>query len=186
MASIRGGHVLVVGSENPWVEACALHAGARLVTTPEYGEITSLHPSVKTMKPSEARGAFASGTMPMFDAVVTFSSMEHSGLGRYGDGLNPWGDLQGIARTWCVTRPGGELLLAVPVGPDLIEYNAHRKYGPLMFSHLTANWIQDVRLPGSQPVHIFHKDGLEKVLEDTAGQREENLVGGVWYTTRHQ
>jgi hypothetical protein len=185
MASIRGGHVLVVGSENPWVEACALHAGARLVTTPEYGEITSLHPSVKTMKPSEARGAFASGTMPMFDAVVTFSSMEHSGLGRYGDGLNPWGDLQGIARTWYVTRPGGELFLAVPVGPDLIEYNAHRKYGPLMLSHLTANWIQDVRFPGSQPVHIFHKDGLEKV-QDTAGQREENLVGGVWYTTRHQ
>ena len=33
-----------------------------------------------------------------YDAMVTFSSLEHSGLGRYGDGLNPWGDLIAMAR----------------------------------------------------------------------------------------
>ena len=35
-----------------------------------------------------------------FDAVVSFSSIEHSGLGRYGDALNPWGDLIASAQAW--------------------------------------------------------------------------------------
>ena len=34
---------------------------------------------VKTMRPAEAREMYANGTMPTFDAVVSFSSVEHSG-----------------------------------------------------------------------------------------------------------
>ena len=158
MASIKNGHVLVVGSERPWVESCLLFAGARMVTTLEYGAIASEHPQVNTLVPHAARAAFAAGTLPLFDAVVTFSSVEHSGLGRYGDALNPWGDLQSVARAWCVTRPGGGLLLGVPVGPDQIMFNAHRVYGPVMLSHLTANWDQVSRKKGGgQPVQIFTK-----------------------------
>jgi hypothetical protein len=62
-----------------------------------------------------------------FDAVATFSSVEHSGLGRYGDALNPWGDRQAVARAWCMTKPKGWLALGVPFEEsDAIEYNAHR------------------------------------------------------------
>ena len=32
-------------------------------------------------------------TNEKFDAVVSFSSLEHSGLGRYGDAINPWADV---------------------------------------------------------------------------------------------
>ena len=38
--------------------------------------------------------------------MVTFSSIEHSGLGRYGDSLNPWGDLITMAQSWCLLKPG--------------------------------------------------------------------------------
>eukprot|EP00284_Hemiselmis_tepida_P017536 CAMPEP_0174923918 /NCGR_PEP_ID=MMETSP1355-20121228/6900_1 /TAXON_ID=464990 /ORGANISM="Hemiselmis tepida, Strain CCMP443" /LENGTH=3102 /DNA_ID=CAMNT_0016169659 /DNA_START=138 /DNA_END=9443 /DNA_ORIENTATION=+ len=158
MSSVRGGHVLVIGSETPWVEACLLYLGARMVTTLEYSHITCDHPRVQTMVPAVARKKFADGTMPVFDAVVSYSSVEHSGLGRYGDALNPWGDLQTMARAWCVTRCGGGLLLSVPAGPDIIRFNAHREYGPLMFSHLTANWIQDSRQGmAHHPVLLLHK-----------------------------
>jgi len=99
--------------------------------------------------------------LPLFDAVVTFSSVEHSGLGRYGDALNPWGDLQAIARAWCVTKPRGELLIGVMTdmgNVDRIEFNAHRVYGPIMFSHLLANWKQKWRAPtGGQLVHLLEK-----------------------------
>ena len=37
-----------------------------------------------------------------FDAVISYSSLEHSGLGRYGDALNPFGDIISVARAWCV------------------------------------------------------------------------------------
>jgi hypothetical protein len=69
----------------------------------EYGEIISKHPQIKTMTPLQFRKSYLSDTLGTFDAIVTFSSVEHSGLGRYGDALNPWGDIIAIARAWCVT-----------------------------------------------------------------------------------
>lgn len=161
METVKNGHVLVIGSENPWVEACILAVGASLVTTLEYGNITSLHPQIRTMTPPEMRRLYAHNLLPLFDAVVTFSSIEHSGLGRYGDELNPWGDLQAIARAWCVTKPRGELLIGVPTdNVDRIEFNAHRVYGPLMYSHLVANWKQKwCSSTGSHPLHILKRMG---------------------------
>lgn len=55
-----------------------------------------------------------------FDLVVTFSSVEHSGLGRYGDALNPWGDLIAMAKAWCITKTGGKALVGVPTGKDVV------------------------------------------------------------------
>ena len=155
--SLNGTDVLVIGSENPWVEACVLAAGALRVTTLEYGTITSLHPQVFTLTPGELRSQFQS-FVGRFDAIVTFSSVEHSGLGRYGDALNPYGDKQAIARAWCLAKPGARMLLGVMYGHDGLEFNAHRVYGPLQLAHLTANWKQVWRAPGgSQLVHVFVK-----------------------------
>jgi hypothetical protein len=56
--------------------------------------------------------------------------------------LNPWGDLIAMARAWCITKPGGKALIGVPAGPDRIVFNSHKIYGPIMFSHLFANWKQ--------------------------------------------
>ena len=164
MPSVKGGHVLVIGSEFPWLEACAFAAGAREVTTLEYREITSLHPQLHTMTPAQARADFLSGKLPQFDAVATFSSLEHSGLGRYGDALNPFGDLQATARAWCMTRPGGEFAIGIPSGPDEIVWNLHRVYGPVMTPHLIANWQQvwhgrGVQKEGRQDVFVVRKVG---------------------------
>ena len=77
--------------------------------------------------PSELSGAYLRGDLGLFDAVVTYSSVEHSGLGRYGDAFNPWGDLIFMARAWCLLKPGGMMLVGVPTGnPERVFYNAHR------------------------------------------------------------
>ena len=99
----------------------ALEAGARHVTTLEYGKIESQHPNVTTLLPAEFQRSWA--TMEPFDAIVTYSSVEHSGLGRYGDALNPWGDVLEIARAWCVSKPGASLTIGVMYGGDAIEFN---------------------------------------------------------------
>jgi hypothetical protein len=62
---------------------------------------------VKTIGPAEMSRSYLSGTLSLFDAVISFSSLEHSGLGRYGDAINPWGDLMTMARAWCVTKNSG-------------------------------------------------------------------------------
>ena len=54
--------------------------------------------------------------------------VEHIGLGRYGDPLNPNGDLQAIAELKRVLAPGGSLLFVVPIGKPKIIFNAHRIY----------------------------------------------------------
>ena len=62
-----------------------------------------------------------------FDIVVSYSSIEHAGLGRFGDALHPWGDLVTMAKAWCLVKPGGSAIIAVPTSKqDTIEYNAHR------------------------------------------------------------
>ena len=84
---------MVIGSQSPWIEAILLELGAAKITTLEYAVIKSDYPQIDTITPEDLRQAFNKGRAPTFDAMVTFSSIEHSGLGRYGDSLNPWGDL---------------------------------------------------------------------------------------------
>jgi SAM-dependent methyltransferase len=55
-------------------------------------------------------------------------AVEHVGLGRYGDRLDPDGDLKAMRELSRVLAPGGSLLFAVPVGRPRIEFNAHRVY----------------------------------------------------------
>lgn len=134
--------VLVIGSSHPWVEAICLYHKARKVTTLEYGEIISNHPKIETETPSTMRKKYIDGNLDFFDVVVTQSSVEHSGLGRYGDALNPWGDILAIARAWCVTKKEGQLWIGVPTGLDRIFYNWHRIFGRIRWPLLAANWRQ--------------------------------------------
>ena len=137
---LKGKSVLVIGSERPWLEVAALAAGATNVTTLEYGSIISHHPQILTLTPETFRNSYLEKKLPRFDAILTFSSLEHSGLGRYGDALNPWGDILSLARAWCVTKNEGQLMLGVPTCKDRINWNAHRCYGNIRWPLLTINW----------------------------------------------
>ncbi|CAG2256969.1 unnamed protein product [Mytilus edulis] len=156
---VKGGRVLVIGSEKPWVEACLIEIGAKSIVTLEYGKIKSEHEQITTMVPSEYRRQFLDNKLGLFDAVVSFSSIEHSGLGRYGDALNPWGDLIVVARAWCVTKTNGSLVLGVlyDINNDYITFNAHRCYGRKRYPYLTTNWNQHYLGKGHQRVHVFTK-----------------------------
>ena len=70
--------------------------------------------------------------LPFADgSVVSLSCMhvvEHLGLGRYGDPLDPDGDLKAMRELARVLAPGGSLLFVVPVGQPRLMFNAHRIY----------------------------------------------------------
>lgn len=71
------------------------------------------------------------------DFIVSFSSIEHSGLGRYGDPIDPLGDIREMEKIKCLLKPGGKLFLGFPIGRDEVVFNLHRVYGrlrlPLLF-----------------------------------------------------
>jgi hypothetical protein len=54
--------------------------------------------------------------------------VEHIGLGRYGDPLDPDGDLKAISELKRVMAVGGSLLFVAPIGKSRIMFNAHRIY----------------------------------------------------------
>jgi len=168
--NVTGRRVLVIGSQTPWVEAVLLMKGARQVVTLEYGLFHSEHPAWEILRPAEFHQRYKTGSLGQFEAVFTYSSVEHSGLGRYGDSLNPWGDIIAVGQAWCVASPGAKLALAVPTsvhsGEDVIEYNAHRVYGPGLYPFLATNWqfswpMEDIKRNGNgplyQPIFIFKK-----------------------------
>ncbi len=55
-------------------------------------------------------------------------TVEHIGLGRYGDPLDPDGDLKAVSELKRVTAPSGDILFVVPVGKSRLMFNAHRIY----------------------------------------------------------
>jgi len=55
-------------------------------------------------------------------------TVEHIGLGRYGDKLDPEGDLKAMKELQRVLKINGDLLFVVPVGKPKIMFNAHRIY----------------------------------------------------------
>ena len=75
--------ILVIGSTRPWIESILLSQGAKHITTLEYNPYPSDHPRITTISPDEFFKLVVSKKAPIFDAMVTFSSIEHSGLGRY-------------------------------------------------------------------------------------------------------
>ena len=74
--------MLVIGSEDPWVEVVCLALGASKATILEYGHFQSLHPQIETFTPDVFRENFARKILSNFDGVVSISSLEHSGLGK--------------------------------------------------------------------------------------------------------
>jgi SAM-dependent methyltransferase len=70
---------------------------------------------------------FESGSIA---SVSCMHVVEHAGLGRYGDPIDPDGDLKAIEELKRICAPGGSVLFVVPVGRPRIRFNAHRLYSP--------------------------------------------------------
>lgn len=77
----------------------------------EHADLTSLH--------------FKSNSIKSLSCMHT---VEHVGLGRYGDPIDTEGDLKAIKELKRVLSKGGNLLFVVPIGKPKIVFNAHRIY----------------------------------------------------------
>lgn len=131
---IQGKTVGVIGSTTPWYESIILHYGGIPVTI-DYNKIICEDGRIKTMTVKEYQ------EKPIkFDILLSISSIEHDGLGRYGDPLDPFGDIRAIREMKEMLVPDGMLFLSVPVGQDALYWNAHRQYGPLRLPLLLSQW----------------------------------------------
>eukprot|EP01084_Bolivina_argentea_P164963 286701_1 len=133
---IMNANVIVIGSQQPWLEVSLLAAGVSHVTTAEYGVIEMGHPKMTWIHPSK----FNESYIDMYDIAIQFSSLEHSGLGRYGDPIDPIGDVKMMNQISCLVKPNGLMFYGTPVSDDCIAWNAHRYYGPKRLRLMFMQW----------------------------------------------
>lgn len=62
------------------------------------------------------------------DSLSCLHVLEHIGLGRYGDEVDPKGYLTGISELSRVLAPGGKLYFGTPVGIERVVFDAHRVF----------------------------------------------------------
>lgn len=66
------------------------------------------------------------------DSLSCLHTIEHFGLGRYGDSIDPDGHLKGFQNLVDLLEPDGTLYISFPIGKeDAVHFNAHRVFHPL-------------------------------------------------------
>ena len=160
---VKGKRGLVIGSETAWIEITALELGAKHITTLEFSKIYSENENITTKEPRDFAIDFMMGNTEPFDFIISFSSLEHPGLGRYGDSLDPYGDIMSVAQAYCVLKDGGVFFLGLPVLDSSlnrcgVQWNAHRYYGKERLQYMAANYDHLETFQGPQPIFVLQKN----------------------------
>jgi hypothetical protein len=103
------------------------------------------------MNPSESQLEYC-------DSLSCLHALEHFGLGRYCDPIDPYGYVVGLENMVKILQPGGMFYLSVPIGTERVEFNAHRVFDPHSLLQLTESnnlllkefaWVRASRLTQS-------------------------------------
>ncbi len=109
------------------------------------------------------------------ESISCMHTIEHVGLGRYGDPLDPRGDIKAIKELKRVVKVGGSLILVMPVGRQKIEFNAHRIYNPQYINDLVCG--KEDKDSGSEGDRGEGRDEFE--LKEYAFIPETDKEGGI-------
>ncbi len=94
------------------------------------------------------------------DSVSCLSVLEHFGLGRYGDPVDPDGYRRGFDALVRMLRPGGHLYIAVPVGkPQRVVFNAHRVFAVQTILELATESLTLTGFAWVDDAGALHEDG---------------------------
>lgn len=108
-----------------------------------------------------------------FDAVISISTIEHVGLGGYGDPAQNQGDQIAVEKLWRACRPGGKLYLSVPAGRPCTQRNL-RVYDAARLADL---------VPHITSVRYFAKPGRYGSWQETSAEDIAQLTYDDYYAT---
>ena len=132
-------HAMIPGSEKPHYELLLYELwGAKHVSTVDYRKFTTADPRINVELVSDFWKA-----PYQFDSALAYSNFEHDGLGRYGDPVNPDGDLDAVREIWSLLKPRGYLIVAVPVsitGKFEVCLNKQRQYNDKRLAKLAIGF----------------------------------------------
>lgn len=103
------------------------------------------------------------------ESISCLHVLEHIGLGRYGDPLDPSGSYQGAAELQRLVRRGGRIYVSVPIGRERVCFNAHR----VLSAATVVDWFGHCRL-----VEFSFVDDTGQFNEDQSVQHVPDLEYG--------
>jgi len=158
--------LVVIGTQLPWIEAIGYDLSAYQITTLDYTRKKYETDRLEWLHVNDYLDDLISNKkqIEQFDNSASFSSIEHSGLGRYGDPLSPEGDIDAVRQVHCLIKPNGLFFLGLPASTDdssYIEYNAHRVYGSKRLNLLFNGWtkIDEIKC-GFHTIHLLKKNSV--------------------------
>jgi SAM-dependent methyltransferase len=102
-------------------------ASFRPITVVDVRPLRSEVPNIRFVQ-ADLMAPLAEALVDSCDSLSCLHALEHFGLGRYGDPVRVDGDALGLENLRRMLRRGGRLYLSVPIGPERVEFNAHRVY----------------------------------------------------------
>ena len=88
-----------------------------------------------------------------YTSVSSLHSLEHFGLGRYGDPLDVYGHEKGLKSLSATLVAGGMLYISFPIGKPRVEFNSQRILDPQWPKQFLADFdlVEFVLIPWSAP-----------------------------------
>ena len=112
------------------IDGFVAHVAAfRTIEVLDFRPLTSCgHDQIKFMQADMM--ALDSKFYEITDSLSCLHALEHFGLGRYGDPINPTGHLIGFRNLHKMLKVGGILYISFPIGQHSVHFNAHRVFNP--------------------------------------------------------
>ena len=133
---IQNKEIAIIGSVTPWLESLLLNLGNHVTTVDYNVPIISYKNlvciSTDTFKYSKTT----------YDFIISYSTIQHCGLGSYGDPLNPNADIEEMQNIREHLKDDGLFLWSCPVGKDVLSWNEQRIYGPKRLPLLFKGFIE--------------------------------------------
>lgn len=104
------------------------------------------------------------------DSLSCLHTIEHIGLGRYGDSIDPHGHVTAIQNLLAIVKPGGTFYLSTPIGPQRLEFNGKRAFDPGTVPYLVEQFRPSMRLVDF--AHVDDQGDLHKGLGPDGGLPE--------------
>jgi SAM-dependent methyltransferase len=117
-----------------------------------------------------------------FDLVLSMCSIEHFGLGRYGDEIDIEGDMKGFTEMVRVLKPGGHLIFTTTLrnGRPVLAFNEQRIYNVDLIHELTRSLTcEDERAYDRERQRFCRLDELPRD-EPPSRQSWWNIYCGCW------
>ncbi len=103
------------------------------------------------------------------DSLSCLHVIEHIGLGRYGDPIDPLGSIKAALELQRIVSRDGNLFLSLPIGRERVCFNAHRVHAPISVLQL---------FPAMKLIEFSFVDDAGQYCEDKSVEAASGLEYG--------